>query len=88
LVLEQREKEKRQFNIILHNLQESTAPEGLNRKEVDIRKCTAIFQDHLGTSASITKAICLGKKSDKPRLLKITVSSMQEKSLILKTNLN
>jgi len=31
LVLAQREKEKRQLNIILHNLQESTAPEGLNR---------------------------------------------------------
>ena len=33
---------------------------------------------------SITKTIHLGRKADKPRLLKLTLSSAQEKSLILK----
>ena len=87
VVVEQREKEKRQLNIILHNLAESNAPEGTNRKEDDIKKCSSIFQTYLGSSADITNAIRLGKRSDKPRLLKITLNSAQEKSLILKNKL-
>lgn len=87
LVVEQREKEKRQLNIILHNLPESTAPEGVKRKEDDIKRCVSIFQEYLGPSVSITKAIRIGRKSEKTRLLKLTLSSMQDKSLILKNKL-
>ena len=42
LVAEQKEKEKRQLNIIMHNLEESSAPDGLTRKQDDIKKCTYI----------------------------------------------
>jgi len=65
LVVEQRE--KRQLNVILHNLPESTAPEGVKRKEDDIKKCVLIFQDYLGSPVSITKAVRLGRKADKSR---------------------
>ena len=87
LAVEQREKEKRQLNVILHNLVESTASEGANRKKEDIKKCSSIFQTYLGSQVSITNAIRLGKKSDKPRLLKLTLSSTQEKSSILKNKI-
>ena len=63
---------------------ESNAPEGANRKEDDIKKCSSIFQTYLGSPAGITNAIRLGRKSDKPHLLKITFNSAQERSLILK----
>jgi len=83
-MVEQREKEKRQLNVILHNLPESNAPEGVKRKADDIKKCILIFQDYLGSPVSITKAVRLGRKADKSHLLKITFSSAQDKSLILK----
>jgi len=87
LVVEQREKEKRQLNVILHNLPESTAHGGVKRKEDYIKKCISIFQDYLVSPVSITKAIHLGRKADKPCLLKLMLSSAQEKSLILKNKL-
>ena len=87
LAVEQREKEKRQLNIILHNLVEPTASEGANRKKEDIKKCCSLFQTYLGPQVSITNAVRLGKRADKPRLLKLTLSSNQEKSLILKNKM-
>jgi len=83
LAVEQKEKEKRQLNVIVHNLVEPTASEGANRKKEGIKKCSSVFQSYLGSQVSITNAICLGKKTDKPRLLKLTLSSTQEKSLAL-----
>ena len=87
LAVEQREKEKRQLNIILHNLVKPTASEGANRKKEDIKKCCSLFQTYLGPQVSITNAVRLGKRADKPRLLKLTLSSNQEKSLILKNKM-
>ena len=40
---EQKEKEKRQLNIIVHNLEESSASEGPSRKKDDITKCNSLF---------------------------------------------
>ena len=68
----------------MRNLPVSTTHESVKRKEDDIKKCISIFQDYLVSPVSITKAIHLGRKADKPRLLKLTLSSAQEKSLILK----
>lgn len=87
LAVEQKEKEKRQLNVIVHNLVEPTASEGANRKKDDIKKCSSVFQSYLGSQVSITNAIRLGKKTDKPRLLKLTLSSTQEKSLVLKNKI-
>ena len=87
ITFEQKEKGKRQLNIIVHNIAESSTNKGLSRKEEDIGKCKSLFQTHLGTTVTIQNAICLGKRSDKPRLLKITLNSIQEKVMILKNKL-
>ena len=56
LVTEQKEKEKHQMNIVVHNLEESSATEGPARKQDDIKKCLSVFQTYLGSSVSITNA--------------------------------
>ena len=84
---EQREKEKRQLNIIVHNLEESSASEGPSRKEDDITKCKSLFQKYLGVTVTIQNAIRLGKRSDKSRLLKISLSSTQERANVLRHKL-
>ena len=43
-----------------------------------------MIQIYLGVSATVTNAVRLGSKGAKPRLLKISVGSIQEKLLILK----
>ena len=48
------------------------------RKEV-----RTLLHDHIGIEPSISNALRNGKKSDKTRLLKVSVSSTQEKSSIL-----
>ena len=58
LVTEQKEKERRQMNIIVNNLEESNALDGPARKQDDINKCVSMFQSYLGLSVSITN-ICL-----------------------------
>jgi len=83
LVTEQKRKKKRQMNVIMHNLEESNATDGPARKQDDIKKCLSVFQTHLGLSVSITNAFRLGKRSQKPRLLKISLSSTKDKASIL-----
>ena len=59
----------------------------LNRKEADINESTKLFQNYLGTQVSIFNASRIGKKHDntnKPRLLKVTVSSLWEKAQVLR----
>ena len=53
---EQKEKEKRQFNVILHNLSETTATDGTARKQDDMDKCSSLF------STYIPKCYCYYKK--------------------------
>jgi len=65
----QKRREKRQLNVIVHNVEEPTASEGLSRKEDDINKCKSMFQTYLGATVSIQNAIRLGKRSEKSRLL-------------------
>ena len=83
---EERERERRQLNLIVHNLVESNTNEGV-RKTDDIKYVTDIFK-FLGAKASVTKAIRLGKKSNKPRLLKITVDTLESKIFILRSCTN
>ena len=49
-----------------------------------------MLKDHLKIKCSITNAIRLGKKTsgDKPRLLNIMVSSVDDKKMILKNKIN
>ena len=87
LAAEQKEKEKRGLNLIIHNVEESNAVDGATRRKDDISKCSDIFQTYLGVSATINKAFHLGKKSLKAHLLKISLSDIQHKSTILKNKL-
>ena len=53
LTSEQKEKDKHQFNIILHNLKESDATDSATRKQEDIESCCSLFSTYLNVSASI-----------------------------------
>ena len=90
IVKEQNEKEKRHLNLILHNVPESVQAEASARKQEDIDRITQLLNSRLGVKASINNAIRIGKKdekSERSRLLKITVSNLQEKTMILHNKL-
>ena len=55
-------KEKRQLNVTVHNLEESSASEGPSRKEDYITKYKSLFQKYLGVTVTIQNGICLGKQ--------------------------
>ena len=82
LVTEQKEKQKHQMNVIIHNLEESNATDGPARKQDGIKKCLSVFQTHLELSVSSTNAFRLGKRYQKPRPLKISLSSTKGKASI------
>ena len=87
---EEKEKDKRRLNLIIHNIVESTDVDSSVRKEHDINLVDSILKKYLGISAKIERAIRLGKRTDKsntdkPRLLKISVSSEHDKAKILRT---
>ena len=91
LVNEEKEKERRQLNLILHNVKESESQVSSVRKDEDTRTATAILKDYLNVTASIINCLRIGKKREdpnKPRLLRIVVSSADEKTAILRSKLN
>ena len=47
LVSEQKEKKRRQLNIIVHKLEESSAIDGSSRKNDDVKKCESLFQTYV-----------------------------------------
>ena len=59
-----------------------------SRKENDIDCATDIFNVYLGAKTTVTKALRLGKKTDKnadkPRLMKVTVDTLESKAFILR----
>ena len=59
----------------------------LNCKRDDIKEVTDILK-YLGAKTNVTKALRLGKKSEKPRLLKIFVDSVESKAFILRNCTN
>ena len=62
---EEKERERRRLNLIIHNLSESTAELAESRKTEDIECVTDICNVCLGANATATKAIRLGKKPNK-----------------------
>jgi len=86
LAAEQKEKEKRRLDIIVHNVEESEATDVLLGKIMIFQNIWIYLKTYFGVSVTIEKAFCLGKKSSKPRLLKISLGNMQQKSANLKTN--
>ena len=57
--------------------------QGEARKAKDIKHTLDVFNNYLGTKTTVSKAIRLGKKSAKPRLIKVTVDSVEAKAFIL-----
>ena len=80
----EKEKDRRRLNLIVHQLAEPNETDAQKRKECDVKETSDIIQKYLGVSATLTNPIRLGIKGAKPRLLKISVSSRQEKAQILK----
>ena len=64
-------------------IDESFATSGAERTSKDIAKVSKVLQEVLKVPCSITKAFRIGKKKDKPRLLKVSVQSLEEKTNIL-----
>ena len=84
VVDEQRERDKRKLNLIIHNVPESAKQSGPERKADYISTVNGLLHQHLGFNPTISTAIRLRKKSGRPRLLKVSVTTTQEKSTILR----
>ena len=85
VISEQQEKERCQLNVVIHNIEESSSDSPQARKQDDIDKVASIINRYLAIKCSVTNAVRLGKKlqGTKPRLLKITLATIQEKKSIL-----
>lgn len=84
---EKDEKVKRECNIILHNIQESVSDDTEERKRYDASSVDDVL-DYLEIAVpqEAMKPVRLGKKnadSDKPRLLKVTLDSIETKKQVL-----
>ena len=88
IVAKQKEKERRQLNLIVHNLAKSTESDALIQKEKGIEEASKLFTDYLGVKAVDTKANRIGKKGSKPRLLKVSDYTLDNKVCILRNKMN
>ena len=84
IVSEEKEKEKWKLNLILHNYPEPTSTDSQARKKEDIENISTLLNQYVNAPATIANAIRLGKRSEGPRLTKITVSTIEEKPSILR----
>jgi len=83
IVSEEKEREKRKMNFIVHNYPDPSATEPEARKKEDIENISTLLNQFVKVPAKITNAIHLGKQTEGPRLTKITVSTIEEKPSIL-----
>ena len=85
VISEEKDKQKRRLNLIVHNMAESSSDQPQSRKEQDIACIRDILHSQLEVQPCISNAVRLGKRGGpKPRLLKITVESEEEKVAILR----
>ena len=61
---EEKERSKRRINVIIHNVEESSAENGTARKEQDIQKVKSIFDEYMGIKPNIANALRIGKKGE------------------------
>jgi len=84
MLQEEREKDKRKLNLIIHGIPESTSEIPVEKKEHDTKLVATMFNQHLKIETSIEDIVRLGKKdSTKQRLLKISIPSLAVKKSIL-----
>ena len=81
---EYRDRENHQLNIIIHKVPESVATESAARIAHNTKYVTDIANIIDAGPVEILNITCLGKKLDeKPRLLKVQLSNLQQKCRIL-----
>jgi len=68
----------------VHNLKESSSEDGATRKKDDVSKVNELLQNHMEVNPTINNAIRVGKRGERPRLLRITASTDAEKANILR----
>ena len=68
----------------MHSIEESLSNSPRVRKQHDIEKVTSIVDKYLAVKCSVANAMRLGKRQQgvKPRLLKVTLASIQKKSIL------
>ena len=78
-----REKEisKQCLNLIIHN---SSDPYGQTRKTHDMDRATSLVKEYLNVPVKVIDGVLLGKKDEKQHLLKISLSSDEEKAQVLR----
>jgi len=87
LLNEEKDKEKRKMNVIIHGIPESKSEEPLERKAYDIDQVNTIFQKHLNVEVAVDNAVRLGKKvNEKSRLLKITLPTESAKKQVMRSS--
>ena len=70
VINEEKEKQKRKSNLIVHNMEESSADQAQSRKEHDITAIQDILGSQLEVQPRISNVVRLGRKGGpKPRLL-------------------
>ena len=82
---EEKEKEKRRLDVIVvHNVPECTCDEGQERKQHDTEEVNSVFQQYLGVTVNITRAVRLGKKGTRTMLLMVQTGNKQENATIMR----
>ena len=87
IVAEQKEKDKRQLNVIVHNMTELQGEDPSVKKTNDINEATSLFKEYLGVETTLTNAVRIGKNATKPQLLKVTLQSLNYKVSVLQNKL-
>ena len=89
-LLMKRKKEVRYIGIYqyhAHDLLESSADRGSQKKSHDISTATSIFEKYWGTKVKITNTNRIGQRKDshskRPKLTKVSVELEHEKTMIL-----
>jgi len=62
VISEQQEKERRQLNIVVQNIEEPSSDSFQMRKQDDIKKFTSFVDKYLAVKCSTTNAVRLGKR--------------------------
>ena len=86
VINEEKERNRRKLNLIIHNIPKSEAEAPDIRKEEDTKQIIDVFRKQPKVEANISSIVRLGKKGGgpKPRLLiRVTVNSESEKAAIL-----
>jgi len=86
LAAEQRERDKQQCNLFLHNVPESKSTDPQVRKKEDTDFVQSKFSNVLNSSASITNAIRLGKNQIAPDSSRSVFDCLMRKKLFFVTN--